>query len=752
MEQRQDQGRSTPTTTSLKVLNLTSVNFDSNSIAFLSLGKSFTPHLFSISANFHFELLQTARTLRFKHFFNEHPKQSNHSPYIVYQKSKADPPESNNQLFNIDINFLENTITNVQETHFERQRNLKDTKMLASIRKNRDLHFCNADKGGALVIISNKDYSKLVYTHLSDTTTYSEIYKSRSKETHNKICSLIADYNLCFSKDEISYFINHDYQDSKFYVLPKIHKSETVLHECNRQRNQYIKMDLPSDLSTRPIVNNINSSTSRISHFVHKILLPILPCLPGYTKDSFNFLSRLNRSFDSNHLFVTFDVTNLYTVIPHELGLEAVDYWISIHQDKIRNLPKQLIFELNNIILKHNTFTFEKRLFVQINGTAMGTKMAPAYANLVLAFLEVKLFNQCEQHFGKSTTTKITQNYFRYLDDIFIKWHDSFGSIDTFHKLLNNLHPNFIFIMKQNKNKINFLDILLYRKLDNTIGTDIYHKPTDSFQYLHFFSNHPRHIKRNVPYTLASRISKIVSENTIRQVRFTELQERLLHLKYPKKLILDAIKRACCLTLKPKTHLKKELQPIPLTFSTANMRYFTTKLRPRLETLNYNYFNNKLQILPCCRQLPNLTKQLNNFQVYSVKKCRRERCLTCVQILERKMLITVNNHNIYFNKTMTCISKNVIYLLICDNCKKLYIGETKLCLNLRVNLHRQHITRPEYGTSFVSTHLRSCGSSFHVVPLFQLPLCTDTTRKKLEQYFINLIQPELNSLITPYNS
>ena len=31
-------------------------------------------------------------------------------------------------------------------------------------------------------------------------------------------------------------------------------------------------------------------------------------------------------------------------------------------------------------ILKHNTFTFNDKYYLQTNGTAMGTKMAPAYA------------------------------------------------------------------------------------------------------------------------------------------------------------------------------------------------------------------------------------------------------------------------------------------------------------------------------------------------------------------------------------
>jgi hypothetical protein len=39
-------------------------------------------------------------------------------------------------------------------------------------------------------------------------------------------------------------------------------------------------------------------------------------------------------------------------------------------------------------VLKHNNFTFNGEHFLQINGTVMGTKMAPSYANIFMGKLE----------------------------------------------------------------------------------------------------------------------------------------------------------------------------------------------------------------------------------------------------------------------------------------------------------------------------------------------------------------------------
>ena len=54
-------------------------------------------------------------------------------------------------------------------------------------------------------------------------------------------------------------------------------------------------------------------------------------------------------------------------------------------------------------------------------------------------------------------------------------------------------------MQKQDK-EITFLDILI-KKEDNHIITDIYHKPTDTKQYLPFKSCHPRVTKVNIHKT-----------------------------------------------------------------------------------------------------------------------------------------------------------------------------------------------------------------------------------------------------------
>ena len=70
----------------------------------------------------------------------------------------------------------------------------------------------------------------------------------------------------------------------------------------------------------------------------------------------------------------------------------------------------------------------------------MGTKFAPTYATLVLAYLEEKLYVQTEIKYGKEFARYIKDNWIRFLDDCFILWTKGEEHLKTFLSVLNELH------------------------------------------------------------------------------------------------------------------------------------------------------------------------------------------------------------------------------------------------------------------------------------------------------------------------
>ena len=106
-----------------------------------------------------------------------------------------------------------------------------------------------------------------------------------------------------------------------------------------------------------------------------------------------DFLNYLPDEVKEDILLVSFDVVSLYTSIPHDLGLTAIEYWIDNYTTILpRPFSKEFILEAISLVLKENTFSFDNKHYRQLQGTAIGTKMAPSYATLVMGYLEANLY------------------------------------------------------------------------------------------------------------------------------------------------------------------------------------------------------------------------------------------------------------------------------------------------------------------------------------------------------------------------
>ena len=132
-----------------------------------------------------------------------------------------------------------------------------------------------------------------------------------------------------------------------------------------------------------------------LRHFLNKI--------KSYDKDNIDFLNSILGTIDPNTLIATFDVTNLYSSIPYELGKQAISYGeknTQIHYTQ--DLTKFFITDGIEIILNNNSFQFNNINYMQTLGTAMGTKMAPTYATLTLSYLEENLYEKIGKKYGNN--------------------------------------------------------------------------------------------------------------------------------------------------------------------------------------------------------------------------------------------------------------------------------------------------------------------------------------------------------------
>ena len=86
----------------------------------------------------------------------------------------------------------------------------------------------------------------------------------------------------------------------------------------------------------------------------------------------------------------TFDVSSLYTNIPHDEGIDACSK--ALAESGHTSPPITDIVTLMNHILTKNYFTFlDNNYYLQVHGTAMGTRMAPSMACLFMSKLAERM-------------------------------------------------------------------------------------------------------------------------------------------------------------------------------------------------------------------------------------------------------------------------------------------------------------------------------------------------------------------------
>ena len=154
-----------------------------------------------------------------------------------------------------------------------------------------------------------------------------------------------------------------------------------------------------------------------------------------------DFLQHLPESVSENTKLLTFDVVSLYTNIPPDLGLKAVEFWLDIAHTYINaRFSKQFILNSLKIILERNVFYFNGRNYIQLKGATMDTKVAPTYATLVLGYLENIMYENIGNNYGSEFSHFIRNNWKRFLDDCFFIWNSTYSvSIDDFFAAVEQL-------------------------------------------------------------------------------------------------------------------------------------------------------------------------------------------------------------------------------------------------------------------------------------------------------------------------
>ena len=139
-------------------------------------------------------------------------------------------------------------------------------------------------------------------------------------------------------------------------------------------------------------MNGIGSITEKFSAYVDQQIRHLVPRIPSYLKDTIHLIHiLLGKKLAPEDILVTIDIQSLYTNITHTEGIQALNR--ILEETNTDPVKKLLLCRLGNLVLTKNYFSFNNNLYRQIQGTAMGTRMSPSYANIFMNYVEIQLID-----------------------------------------------------------------------------------------------------------------------------------------------------------------------------------------------------------------------------------------------------------------------------------------------------------------------------------------------------------------------
>ncbi len=312
----------------------------------------------------------------------------------------------------------------------------------------------------------------------------------------------------------------------------------------------------------RPVVSGCGTPTEKLSEFVDHYLQPMMSNIPSYIQDTADFIRRIRGYTGDTRdtILVTIDVVALYPSIPISDGIDVVKRFLDTFPTDCP-LDRDTLCNAISLVLENNICKFGNDIFLQKSGTAIGTKLAPVFANIFMWHIE----NTIQERSACNP-----ELWTHFIDDIFMLWQDGEEALLEFLAMINNIHPSIMFTSDWSRYRVNFLDVTV--SIENgQLVTDVYSKPTDTHQYLLSSSCHPRHCKNSLPYSQALRMKRICSDSGTMETRFLELTEYFVGRGYNRMSVTAQINKARLIdrneALLPKVKNATKKTPLVVTYN-----------------------------------------------------------------------------------------------------------------------------------------------------------------------------------------
>lgn len=730
------------------IVNLSSRTLSDTEISLLSKGLAFIPTPNKKTADYTDPVNQLARTLRLRYFFRNNNNTTRiNTPFR--KKSTWMPPAADKEIEEY-IKNIPTKLAKVKSNNIRPNTTKQEWTALKALAVDDTIIIRTADKGSCVVVENRAEYIENGEQHLANRDIYCPIDNDPTlelcKSTNNYITGI---YNKGYLSEHMKNYLSHPepskVRTQQLYFMKKLHKT-------------------PHDI--RPIVSGSSGPTENLSSFMDFYLCPLVKNTASYIRDSKSIIALMETlTFPDNCILCTIDVKSLYLNIPQEEGIQAaLDHlYIRNPEADLLPFPRSVAKEILQIVLQHNYFEFNSCMHKQVRGTAMGTKMAPAFANLFMDTLETDFLS-------KEIIKPLLWQ--RYIDDIICIWP---GEREELTRMLDrlNLHHNTIkFTFDISDSTAVFLDLELYKgpRFNSSSKFDIrpHFKNTNSFQYLQYTSSHPKSTYKGI---IKGELIRILRASTDEQTFVSTSNKLMIHFRdrgYPTHIIRD-IKNQVKFEDRP-NHLKDKS-----TDNTDNLVNFCIQydqhtdqrelrncLKPPsnyIPTPQISYKKNKSISNYIVRARIKNTKEPTSttssirighrpsFRKFSAP-CGKTLCGCCHHMSKKERVHTRTGLSYPTAINTDCNTKNAVYLLECKKCNKKYVGQTSRPLRNRFSGHRAAFYLKTKNMPLYN-HFRTQGHEFKELSITILEITSHTLLLQRELYWISkldtIIPSGLNS-------
>jgi len=420
-----------------------------------------------------------------------------------------------------DLLFEKTAALNPADTHMSNP----DVRSIKDFLQSSELLLKITDKNLGLAAISKPWYLEECKRMLADEATYDYIslddLRYYQHEAMERIRVIVE--SAAFS-DDISEFLLASTEDQsipEFHAIPKVHKPVWKL---------------------RPIVPSHSWVTRRASEVCDFTLRSFhrreFPWIVDSTREVLAHIAGKTITRSDSIWIVTGDVESFYTNVNTAETVELIHTALS-GLDSSHGIDHHYIRHLLDVVMLCNCFGFNDEFYHQINGVAMGTSCAPAFANVALGFKE-QFIESIAKAAGDVQDGLILYN--RYIDDILIIFQ---GSRTALRSCLDNissrLQPFKIsWEIHSSREPASFLDVEFF--FDQGFGpvgiqSRVYRKRMNQHQYIPWSSAHPQTVKKAFVKAELTRFMVISSSQRLFEEKVLEFMQALGRRGYPSTIL-----------------------------------------------------------------------------------------------------------------------------------------------------------------------------------------------------------------------